>query len=81
MKTSKNFQYFKEKEERLKKSIEKVESKLNWFKENKDSLDDKTLDTWNDWHDLKDRLKDRLSDNFHNYSSWHFSEHGWTIIM
>lgn len=76
----KNFEYFQNKETVLKSAIQKVENKLSWFKENQNSLSESILDTWNNYHDLHDRLIDRLSDNYFEYSQWHFNTHGYCFL-
>jgi predicted transcriptional regulator len=72
----KTFEYFKQKETAIKNAIEKVETKLKWFKENQESLSYDILETWNNWHDLHDRLKDRLFDNYGDYQSYNFKTYG-----
>lgn len=42
----------------------------------------RTIDSWNwnKWTDLKDRLENRLKDNYIDYCDWHFQEHGWVAL-
>lgn len=66
------YQYFKDKETRLNIALSKVQSKL---KEYKDTPQIEHKD-WNDWHDLEDRLKERLMDNYLAYQSYLFEVNG-----
>jgi hypothetical protein len=61
-------QKFIDKETAINKAIERVNNKLQYFNETPDlpHLD------WNKWHDLHDRLQDRLIDNWSNFKEWHF---------
>ena len=76
----KTIEWFLNKETQINISISKVESKLEWFKQNKDSLPVEVIETWNDWHDLHDRLQDRLQDNYCRCGSWKFQKYGFTVI-
>jgi hypothetical protein len=60
---------FKHKETLLHFALKRVEQKLNWFDAEKDNLSESVLNTWNNWHDLEDRLKSRLRDNYLEYMS------------
>jgi len=51
-----------------------TEEQRNWWRREIDSW------KWNSWTDLKDRLTDRLLDNYRDYCDWHFQEHGWVSI-
>lgn len=65
-------QTFIDRETRIKKAIERVKTKLQYFKDNSDILPESVLKHWNDWHDLHDRLINRLVDNWSDYKKWHF---------
>ena len=58
---------FKDKETRLQTAIAKVRAKLESFKHG--ALD---LSKWNNWHDLEDRLNDRLLENWKAFKAWHW---------
>lgn len=51
-----------------------TEEQRNWWRREIDSW------KWNNLTDLKDRLTDRLLDNYREYCDWHFQEHGWVSI-
>ena len=76
----KNIEYFLNKETQINISILKVESKLEWFKQNKDRLSEEVIEKWNDWHDLQDRLQDRLQDNYCECGNWKFKTYGFLAI-
>ena len=57
-----------DKQNRLQSAVDKVVNKLQEFKSNPD----KAPDNWNDWHDLHDRLNNRLVDNWKAYKNWHW---------
>ena len=61
---------FKDKETRLQNAINKVRAKLESFHTLPPT--DPQLNKWNDWHDLEDRLNDRLIDNWKAYKTWHW---------
>ena len=54
----------------LKNALDKVRAKLESFKLK--DFNDPELNTWNNWHDLEDRLNDRLIDNWKAFKSWHW---------
>ena len=64
---------FKDKERRLRLAIATVRAKLESFKILSESApNDPQLTNWNNWHDLEDRLTDRLIDNWKAFKSWHW---------
>ena len=62
------------KESRLNTALSKVEAKINWLSENQNILPSHELDKWNGWHDLKDRLNNRLWDNWTEFKAWHWEQ-------
>jgi hypothetical protein len=64
---------FKQKELSINAAIERVKIKLAYFEANKHNQDFKE---WNNWHDLEDRLIDRLKDNWSAFKDWHFTQFG-----
>jgi len=74
---------FKNKEDRLSKAIEKVDTKLKQFKGYADKIQGNWSDKdreytkdWNNLHDLRDRLESRLFDNWSEFKTWHFDTFG-----
>ena len=65
------------KESRLKAALSKVQTKLDYLAENQNQLSDQDYNSWNNWHDLKDRIKNRLFDNWSDHMDWHWGEFGW----
>ena len=71
-------QEFKAIETRLNNAIKKVQDKLKWFEimaNNNHQGVKVNFNDWNKWHDLEDRLTDRLKDNYSNYKAWHWNEY------
>ena len=62
-------QNFIDKQTAINKAIDHVNNKLQYFKDTP-NIDHKD---WNKWHDLHDRLQDRLVDNWSNFKEWHFN--------
>ena len=60
-------------EKSLLKALNKCHTKLNQFK-NGEVID---LENWNKWHDLNDKIEERIKENIKNYHSWHFDQYGW----
>ena len=76
-------QNFIKKQEQLKRAIQRVQDKLESFKEEAQKIIGDWTDAhrekfkrWNDWHDLKERLKNRVWKNWSEYKSWHWGEYG-----
>jgi len=57
-----------DKQNRLQSAVDKVVNKLHEFKNNPAQAPE----NWNSWHDLHDRLNNRLIDNWKAYKSWHW---------
>ena len=78
--------YYKEKERRLNVAIWNVMTILSAYQIASvgvfynDPNYDRLFPNWNKYHDLHDRLKRRLEDNFGEYSHWHFITYGWVAI-
>ncbi len=53
-------------------SVDKMYKELKQGKRNQEQ--------WNKVHDLKDRLNNRLKDNYLNYQDKHFEIHGWACF-
>jgi hypothetical protein len=79
---------FVKKQDRLNAALEKVKSHLQYLadkyhgkgynKENGQEV--KEVETWNDWHDLEERIKNRLWDNYYDHQQWHFEKFGWAVL-
>ena len=67
---------FKNKETKLHSAIEKVNDALFKFS-NGSRLD---VENWNNYHDLHDRLVDRLKDNLFDYQTYLFEKNGFVSI-
>lgn len=80
--TLKPFEHFKQKETRLKKALSKCDAKLNEFKSFADNVkqwteaEHKKVERWNDWHDLRERIENRLIENYYNYQHQNFITNG-----
>jgi len=72
---------------KLERALAVVQVKLACFKSTSENMDksgtfytdgqrEAILGKWNDWHDLKYRLEDRLRDNWSAFCDWHFDEFG-----
>lgn len=59
---------FKDKETRLNLALTRVQNSLKHYAENSGQR----FDDWNNWHDLEDRINERLWQNWSNYKDWHF---------
>jgi hypothetical protein len=59
---------FKEKETALNLALTRVQNRLKYYAENSSQI----FEDWNNWHDLEDRIKERLWQNWSNYKDWHF---------
>lgn len=66
-----NLQYFENKQNAINAAIERVAGKLGDFANGLIPPDN-----WNNWHDLHDRLQNRLLDNWKEYKSWHWDKYG-----
>ena len=55
------------------KALEKCKFALNEYTEGKRQ----DLEKWNNWHDLHDRIENRIKDLQSLYFRWHFDEYGW----
>jgi hypothetical protein len=85
-----NNQKFVDKQNRLNAALEKVRAHLQYLigkyhdrTVNFQSLkgkEKKEVDTWNDWHDLQDRIENRLIDNYQEAQRWHFKKFGWAVL-
>ena len=71
-----NTQYFQNQQERLLRAQKRIEVKLQWFKDNSDNLSEDVRQFWDSWHDLSDRINDRLLDNWQSFKSWHWDNYG-----
>jgi hypothetical protein len=60
----------------LNKALERVKTRLAYYAANTVGND---FPDWNNWHDLQDRIEDRLQDNYSAYSAWHFAKYGYMI--
>jgi hypothetical protein len=67
---------FLKKQAQLNDALYRIDLKLDWFKENQENLPHNILKTWNNWHDLNDRIKDRVFENVRNYKIWHWEQYG-----
>ena len=63
---------FIKKQTQLNKALDKVKARLTFYSENTTGNCD--FPDWNNWHDLQDRIEDRLKNNYVNFLSWHFEE-------
>ena len=70
-----NIDVFKQKEQRIKKAIKKVKTELNNFA----TGNRKDVENWNNYHDLVDRLNDRLWQNWSEYKDWHWNNFGFNV--
>lgn len=71
-----NFQKFLDKQTRLNNALNKVNAKLQYFNEvSQTGANLPEFENWNKWHDLHDRLKDRLQDNYNNFKNWHWEQY------
>ncbi len=70
---------FKRKERRLRRALIKVKVRLLNLKLSQDSRQEKDFKSWNDLHDLEERLKGRLWDNWSDYKSAHWEIHGFNV--
>lgn len=70
---------FLENERKLKNALSRVKRKLNYFSNNRETLTKKDSECWNDWHDLENRLEDRIFQNWSDYKEWHFEENGFNV--
>lgn len=70
---------FLEKQAKIITAIARVESKLNLYKAESEAGRTENIRNWNEWHDLKDRLKNRLIDNWGAFHDWHFGKFGYSI--
>lgn len=66
-KQKKELQTFKDKETSLKKAIERVNNLLEGYK-----IKAPEGDKWNQTHDLEDRLRNRLIENWKEFKIWHW---------
>jgi len=71
----KAIEFYITKQDKLKTAIEKVKAELIKFSEGKR----KDVDNWNNFHDLEDRLTDRLKDNYYESQSNNFEKYGFAI--
>ncbi len=70
---------FLENERKLKSALSRVKRKLNYFSDNRETLTEKDRENWNNWHDLENRLEDRIFQNWSDYKEWHFEENGFNV--
>ena len=61
------------KQDRLRAAIDRVNTQLSRFKDGLCS----DVDNWDKFHDLKDRLQDKLAENYSEYQGKHFESFGW----
>ncbi len=71
-----NFNYYKQKEQRLLKAIAVVKSRLKKYSDSTDAQK-QTYSDWNDWHDLEYRLQCRLEENYFDFKHEQFKVNGW----
>lgn len=81
--TAKDYQYFKDKELRLQRSLNIVKERLQAFQNEADKIqgswsdsDRMKLKDWNKWHDLQYRIEDRIYQNYSDYKDWHWDTFG-----
>lgn len=75
----KDASYFAKKEARILAAYERVKKHLAYLSENVDNLTEIEVNDWNKWHDLEDRLTDRLKDNASNFYDWHWNKYGFNV--
>ena len=75
----KDLKYFKKKEKLIRKAIERVKTKLNWFKSESEKIPGYWTDEhreyfkdWDNWHDLQYRLEQRLWNNWSEFKDWNW---------
>lgn len=66
-------QIFKDKETRLNLALQRVQNRLKFYADNASTNEFKD---WNNWHDLEQRIKERLFDNWSSFKDWHFQQFG-----
>lgn len=79
---------FVKKQDRLNAALEKVKNHLQYLLDKYDhrrgeprtETENEEVDTWNDWHDLQERIERRLIDNYQEAQNWHFQTFGWAVI-
>ena len=71
----KTIKFYIKKQDKLKTAIEKVKAELIKFSEG-ERMD---KDNWNHFHNLEDRLTDRLKDNYFESQSNNFEKYGFAI--
>jgi hypothetical protein len=81
----KPFEYYKRKETALNKALSKCESRLKQFQIFANSVKEwtakehKAVERWNDWHDLKYRIEQRLIENYYNFQHQNFVQNGFAV--
>lgn len=91
----KDEKYFLKKQECIQLAIDKVKSKLAFFKKRSEKMfsnfeflseeqKEKAREInnscfWNEHHDLEDRLTERLWENWKEYKDWHWNKHGFNV--
>lgn len=71
---------FKQKEDNLNRAIEKVKAKLLFYDQQSAKIkgfsdqDRLFFRDWNNWHDLEDRLNNRLWENWSEWKEWHWNK-------
>jgi hypothetical protein len=80
-------EFFLQKQSYLLDAVAKVNSKLNYFKEESSQIVGQWTDahreyfmSWNSLHDLIDRLEDRINDNLNAFGTWHYDNFGFSVI-
>jgi len=69
---------FIKKQSQLNAALERVKNRLKFYAENTKGNCD--FPDWNNWHDLQDRIEDRLKNNYVNFLSWHFEKFQFVAI-
>ena len=70
----KTLEYFLRKQVKINNAVERVNKILIEFTEGK-----RDPERWNEVHDLKDRLIDRLYNNWSDYKDWHYAKYEFNV--
>jgi len=71
----KTAEQFKAKETKLNKALKRVQDRLAFYLQTKDQ----DHPDWNDWHDLEERITQRLWDNWSAFKDWHWEKFGFNV--
>ena len=64
------------KQDVLNAALDRVKARLTYYSQNSSNR----YEDWNQWHDLQDRIENRLQENYSKYLSWHFNEYGFVAF-